>query len=156
MSHEWVSADLHQASSRPIGVFSNSYAEMPDRFFARLSPTRVEAPRVVAFNRALAEDLGLGHEKQRHGLAQRIVDAAREFHVDSVAQQQSILVVDQIEDREFRLRRAQRRRRQRQQQRHGQGRPRELAADRVGRGVTVLSYRAAHGGLEPQLFSIKA
>jgi uncharacterized protein YdiU (UPF0061 family) len=62
MSHEWVSADLHQASSRPIGVFSNSYAEMPDRFFARLSPTRVEAPRVVAFNRALAEELGLDIE----------------------------------------------------------------------------------------------
>jgi serine/tyrosine/threonine adenylyltransferase len=39
-------------------AFDNTYARLPARFFARLSPTPVRAPRVVKVNRALAEDLG--------------------------------------------------------------------------------------------------
>ena len=39
--------------------FENSYARLPERFFARLPPTRVAAPRLVKLNVALARELGL-------------------------------------------------------------------------------------------------
>ena len=39
--------------------FDNSYATLPDRFFARVSPTPVTAPRLIKVNRALAEQLRL-------------------------------------------------------------------------------------------------
>ena len=39
--------------------FDNSYARLPDGFFTRLAPTPVAAPRLMAFNRPLAEELGL-------------------------------------------------------------------------------------------------
>ncbi len=39
--------------------FDNTYARLPARFFAVVSPTRVRAPRVVKVNRALAGELGL-------------------------------------------------------------------------------------------------
>lgn len=37
----------------------SSYALLPERFFARVQPTRVAAPGLVKFNHALATDLGL-------------------------------------------------------------------------------------------------
>src|SRR5258705_8991955 len=39
--------------------FNNSYARLPDRFFARLPPTPVAAPRLVKLNEELALHLGL-------------------------------------------------------------------------------------------------
>ena len=48
---------LAEAGTRP--VFDNSYARLPERLFARLSPTPVSAPRLLKLNRALAEELGL-------------------------------------------------------------------------------------------------
>jgi uncharacterized protein YdiU (UPF0061 family) len=39
--------------------FDNSYAALPDRFFARIAPTPVTAPRLIKVNRALAEQLRL-------------------------------------------------------------------------------------------------
>lgn len=39
--------------------FDNSYARLPDRFFARVNPTPVSAPRLIKLNVALARDLGL-------------------------------------------------------------------------------------------------
>ena len=39
--------------------FDNSYARLPDRFFARLDPTPVANPRLIAVNDALAADLGI-------------------------------------------------------------------------------------------------
>ena len=39
--------------------FDNSYARLPQRFFARLRPTPVSAPRLIKLNRALADELGL-------------------------------------------------------------------------------------------------
>jgi hypothetical protein len=35
-------------------AFDNSYARLPDRFFARLRPTPVAAPRLVRLNKKLA------------------------------------------------------------------------------------------------------
>ena len=40
-------------------AFDNSYARLPDRFFARLDPTPVAAPRLIRLNQALATELGL-------------------------------------------------------------------------------------------------
>jgi len=40
-------------------AFDNSYARLPDRFYARLAPTPVPAPRLLALNEGLARDLGL-------------------------------------------------------------------------------------------------
>ncbi len=39
--------------------FDNSYARLPERFYARLDPTPVAAPRLVRVNLALADTLGL-------------------------------------------------------------------------------------------------
>ncbi|RVT85321.1 YdiU family protein [Rhodobacteraceae bacterium CCMM004] len=39
--------------------FDNSYARLPDRFYARLGPTPVRAPRLIAVNAPLARALGL-------------------------------------------------------------------------------------------------
>ena len=39
--------------------FDNSYARLPDRFYARLAPTPVREPRLVKLNVGLAEELGL-------------------------------------------------------------------------------------------------
>ncbi|HEX8418173.1 MAG TPA: protein adenylyltransferase SelO family protein, partial [Methylobacterium sp.] len=39
--------------------FDNTYARLPDRFFARVAPTPVSAPRLIRLNRDLARDLGL-------------------------------------------------------------------------------------------------
>ena len=40
-------------------AFDNSYARLPDRFFARLPPTPVTAPRLVRLNKKLAWHLRL-------------------------------------------------------------------------------------------------
>jgi uncharacterized protein YdiU (UPF0061 family) len=42
--------------------FDNTYARLPDRFFARVSPTPVAEPRVIRINRPLALELGLDPE----------------------------------------------------------------------------------------------
>ena len=39
--------------------FDNSYARLPDRFFALQPATPVSAPRLIRLNRPLAERLGL-------------------------------------------------------------------------------------------------
>ncbi len=39
--------------------FDNTYARLPDRFFARVPPTPVTAPRLIRLNRELAAQLGL-------------------------------------------------------------------------------------------------
>ena len=43
--------------------FDNSYARLPDRFFARLPPTPVAAPKLVKLNEGLARQLGLDPER---------------------------------------------------------------------------------------------
>ena len=44
---------------RMLIPFDNTYARLPDRFFARLPPTPVAAPGLLKLNRPLAEELGL-------------------------------------------------------------------------------------------------
>jgi uncharacterized protein YdiU (UPF0061 family) len=44
-------------------VNPSSYLSLPERFFARVSPTRVAAPRTIKLNRTLAADLNLELER---------------------------------------------------------------------------------------------
>lgn len=46
----------------PAFGFDNSYARLPERFYARLDPTPVSAPRLIKINEALARELGLDPE----------------------------------------------------------------------------------------------
>ena len=48
-----------QTEAANLFAFDNSYARLPDRFFARLPPTPVAAPRLVRLNETLARHLGL-------------------------------------------------------------------------------------------------
>jgi hypothetical protein len=48
-----------ERTAGPIAVFSNSYARLPEHFFARLAPTPVPKPRLIKFNEALASELGV-------------------------------------------------------------------------------------------------
>ncbi|MDF1854146.1 protein adenylyltransferase SelO [Pseudooceanicola sp.] len=50
--------------------FDNSYANLPERFFSFLKPTPVQAPQLLAFNDALAGELGLGPRPDDAALAQ--------------------------------------------------------------------------------------
>ena len=43
-------------------AFDNSYARLPERFFARLKPTQMPAPRLTRLNDPLARHLGLDTE----------------------------------------------------------------------------------------------
>lgn len=51
--------------------FENSFARLPQDFFARLQPARVAAPRLIAFNTELADALGLDlHDADEATLAE--------------------------------------------------------------------------------------
>jgi serine/tyrosine/threonine adenylyltransferase len=62
--------------------FENTYARLPDRFYARVAPTPVRAPQLVRLNTELAVDLGLDPEwlAGHYGLevlaGQRVPDSA--------------------------------------------------------------------------------
>jgi serine/tyrosine/threonine adenylyltransferase len=43
--------------------FNNTYTQLPERFYARVPPTPVAAPRLIKLNRELAADLGLDPER---------------------------------------------------------------------------------------------
>ena len=43
----------------PLFLFDNSYSRLPERFFARLGPTPVAAPRLIRINQVLARQLGI-------------------------------------------------------------------------------------------------
>jgi serine/tyrosine/threonine adenylyltransferase len=46
-------------AARSIAVFSNSYARLPEHFFARLAPTPVSKPGLIKLNDSLASELGV-------------------------------------------------------------------------------------------------
>jgi len=45
--------------AQPIFAFDNSYARLPERFYAKLPPTPVKSPDLIRLNNALARQLGL-------------------------------------------------------------------------------------------------
>ena len=47
----------------PLFPFENSYSSLPERFYARLPPTKVTSPGLIRINSDLASDLGLKPEK---------------------------------------------------------------------------------------------
>ena len=54
-----LAVDIPASSSRVHIAFDNTYARLPDRFYARVIPTPVAAPQLVKLNFDLAEQLGL-------------------------------------------------------------------------------------------------
>ncbi|MEO1088992.1 MAG: YdiU family protein [Pseudomonadota bacterium] len=55
---------MHTATATDeIFAFDNSYAQLPERFFARLSPACTPAPRLLLLNRPLADQLGLDADR---------------------------------------------------------------------------------------------
>jgi uncharacterized protein YdiU (UPF0061 family) len=52
-------AGLTEATVTPLIIFDNSYARLPDRFFARVVPAAAPAPRLVRVNHDLAAELGI-------------------------------------------------------------------------------------------------
>jgi uncharacterized protein YdiU (UPF0061 family) len=50
--------------------FDNTYARLPEGFFTRLGPTPVRAPRLLAVNRRLADELGLTLPGDDAGIAE--------------------------------------------------------------------------------------
>ncbi|QDY68698.1 protein adenylyltransferase SelO [Qingshengfaniella alkalisoli] len=48
----------------PLNIpFDNSYARLPERFYVRQNPVAVAAPKLIRFNAALADELGLNREE---------------------------------------------------------------------------------------------
>ena len=58
-----------ECTAGPSLVFSNSYARLPERFFARLAPTPVPKPRLIKFNELLASELGVDAQGREAGRA---------------------------------------------------------------------------------------
>ena len=56
-----------ERTAGPIAVFFNSYARLPEHFFARRSPTPVAKPRLIKFNESLAAELGVDTRGLRAG-----------------------------------------------------------------------------------------
>lgn len=54
-----TSPTTQQSTSEPCFGFDNTYARLPEHFYARLGPTPVADPRLVKVNVRLAEKLGL-------------------------------------------------------------------------------------------------
>jgi len=54
-----MSEVVNSALSQALVVFENSYARLPEGFYARLTPARVVSPSLIALNAQLAEELGL-------------------------------------------------------------------------------------------------
>ena len=52
-------APASERTAGPLAVFSNSYARLPEHFFARCSPTAVTKGRLIQFNESLASELGV-------------------------------------------------------------------------------------------------
>ena len=52
-------------------AFDNSFARLPERFYVRVDPTPVRAPRIVKVNVELARELGLDADAlmSEHGAA---------------------------------------------------------------------------------------
>jgi uncharacterized protein YdiU (UPF0061 family) len=64
-------------SDAALFPFENTYARLPDRFFAKLPPTPVEAPQLLLLNEALAVELGLDPDSLRSPEAAEILGGNR-------------------------------------------------------------------------------
>jgi uncharacterized protein YdiU (UPF0061 family) len=68
-------ADL--APGTPLFAFENSYARLPERFFTKLDPTPVQAPRLLLLNEGLARELNLDPSALRSEAAVEVLGGNR-------------------------------------------------------------------------------
>ena len=66
-----------QSSSTSLIDFDNSYARLPDRFYSRVAPSPVTAPRLIRVNERLAQDLN-------HTVRQLLTDGLPVFSGNAV------------------------------------------------------------------------
>lgn len=71
---------------KPSIPFDNSYAALPDGFFARMQPRTATAPRLLAFNAPLASELGIEAGSDEAALAQAFSGNALPEGADPLAQ----------------------------------------------------------------------
>ncbi len=57
--------------------FDNSYARMPERFFARVAPSAASTPKLIRLNRDLALELGLDPEQLESAEGAEILSGKR-------------------------------------------------------------------------------
>ena len=64
-------------------AFDNSYARLPERFYARVLPAKVREPRLVQLNRPLAQLLGVDPGRlEANGVAEMLAgNAIKFFHL---------------------------------------------------------------------------
>ncbi len=58
-----ASQDVPMPADAPLFPFDNSYARLPERFFAHVMPTPVAEPELIRINHSLARELGLDPER---------------------------------------------------------------------------------------------
>ncbi len=58
-------------------AFHNTYARLPARFYSRIDPTPVAAPRLIKFNAALAQDLGVDLDATDPGQIAQVLSGNR-------------------------------------------------------------------------------
>jgi serine/tyrosine/threonine adenylyltransferase len=78
MSNETMnSADARETGASVRFAFENTYARLPERFYARVDPAKVSAPRLVKVNIELARFLGLDPEALASPLGVEILSGNR-------------------------------------------------------------------------------
>ncbi|QPM89537.1 protein adenylyltransferase SelO [Pseudooceanicola algae] len=78
---------LTASATNPLSIpFDNSYAALPEGFFARSAPRAASAPRLLAFNAGLAADLGITGTGDPDALAQAFSGNALPDGADPLAQ----------------------------------------------------------------------
>jgi uncharacterized protein YdiU (UPF0061 family) len=60
-------------------AFENTYARLPARFYSRLDPTPVAAPRLIKFNGALAAELGIDFGSADPGTLAQLLSGNRKL-----------------------------------------------------------------------------
>ncbi|KAA2316897.1 YdiU family protein [Pseudooceanicola sediminis] len=71
---------------KPSIPFDNSYAALPEGFFARMQPRTASNPRLLAFNAPLAQDLGIAPTSDLASLAETFSGNALPEGADPLAQ----------------------------------------------------------------------
>jgi uncharacterized protein YdiU (UPF0061 family) len=76
---------IAEHTGRPIAVFTNTYARLPEQFFAHLSPTPVAEPRLITFDESLASELGVDTRGLEPGDLYRVPESVTRMGIPETA-----------------------------------------------------------------------